>query len=127
MYTFFCKTLLNIVWSRIRNRNKSLRFHNTDSSIHRGKFRGNHKKVKIWTCHLTINVPVVYKVRYKVVLRGDFFGPKWPFKDPKKSRFLGPPSLKCPSLWIVPPSKPLCTAPYKQQVHWLFYVPAMDI
>jgi len=23
-----------------------------------------------------------------------------------------------------PPSKPLCTAPYKQQVHWLFYVPA---
>ncbi len=26
-----------------------------------------------------------------------------------------------------PPSKPLCTAPYKQQVHWLFYVPAMDI
>ncbi len=26
-----------------------------------------------------------------------------------------------------PPSKQLCTAPYKQQVHWLFYVPAMDI
>ncbi len=23
-----------------------------------------------------------------------------------------------------PPSKPLRTAPYKQQVHWLFYVPA---
>ena len=26
-----------------------------------------------------------------------------PFKGPKKSRFLGPSPLKCPSLWIVPP------------------------
>ena len=26
-----------------------------------------------------------------------------PFKGPKKSRFLGPPPLKCPELWIVPP------------------------
>ena len=26
-----------------------------------------------------------------------------PFKGPKKSRFSGPPPLKCPSLWIVPP------------------------
>ncbi len=43
---------------------------------------------------LTINIPVVYIVRYKV---------------------------------DSPPSKPLCTAPYKQQVHWLFYVPAMHI
>ncbi len=25
------------------------------------------------------------------------------FKGPKKSRFLGPPPLKCPELWIVPP------------------------
>ncbi len=43
---------------------------------------------------VTINVPVVYMVRYKV---------------------------------DSPLSKLLCTAPYKQQVHWLFYVPAMDI
>ncbi len=26
-----------------------------------------------------------------------------------------------------PPSKSLCTTPYKQQVHKLFYVPAIDI
>jgi hypothetical protein len=26
-----------------------------------------------------------------------------PFKGPKKSRFLGPPPLKCTSLWTVPP------------------------
>ena len=34
---------------------------------------------------------------------------------------------KMPLVMDSPPSKPLCTAPYKQQVHWLFYVPAMDI
>jgi hypothetical protein len=49
----------------------------------------------VGTILLTINVPVVYMVRYKVM--------------------------------VSPPSKPLCTAPYKQQVHWLFYVPAMEI
>jgi hypothetical protein len=29
-----------------------------------------------------------------------------------------------PRVMDSPPSKPLRTAPYKQQVHWLFYVPA---
>ncbi len=29
-----------------------------------------------------------------------------------------------PQVMDSPPSKPLRTAPYKQQVHWLFYVPA---
>jgi hypothetical protein len=57
---------------------------------------------------ITIYVPVVYIGQYEVVLRGDFFGPKWhslrslPFQGPKKSRFLSHP-LKCPLLWIVPP------------------------
>jgi len=36
---------------------------------------------------------------------------------PKKSRFLGPPPLKCPSLWIIPPQNQV-QGPYKQQVHW---------
>ncbi len=40
-----------------------------------------------------------------------------PFQGPKKSRFLDPPPLKCPLLWIVPLPKPVRTAPYKQQVH----------
>jgi len=47
-----------------------------------------------------------------------------PFKGPKKSRFLGPHPPKMPRVMDSPPSKPLRTAPYKQQVHWLFYVPA---
>ncbi len=51
---------------------------------------------------VTINVPVVYMGRYEVVLRGF----EW-FR-----------------VMDSPPSKPLRTAPYKQQVHWLFYVPA---
>ncbi len=29
-----------------------------------------------------------------------------------------------PQVMDSPPSKPLRTTPYKQQVHWLFYVPA---
>ncbi len=49
--------------------------------------------------------------RYEVVLRGDSrlfwaqmaLAPLVPFKGPKKSRILGPPPLKCPELWIVPP------------------------
>ncbi len=36
-----------------------------------------------------------------------------PFKGPKKSRFLG----RAPLVMDSPPSKPLRTAPYKQQVH----------
>ncbi len=62
--------------------------------------------------------------RYEVVLRGDFFAALVPFKGPKKSRFLEPHPPKMPRVMDSPPSKPLRTAPYKQQVHWLFYVPA---
>jgi hypothetical protein len=40
-----------------------------------------------------------------------------PFKGPKKSRFLGPPPPKMPLVIDSPPTKPLRTAPYKQQVH----------
>jgi hypothetical protein len=40
-----------------------------------------------------------------------------PFKGPKKSQFLGPPPPKTPRVMDSPPSKPLRTAPYKQQVH----------
>ncbi len=37
----------------------------------------------------------------------------------KKSRFLGPPPPpKMPLVMDMLPSKPLCTAPYKQQVHY---------
>ena len=32
-----------------------------------------------------------------------YYRKKLKFRGPKKSRFLGPSPLKCPSLWIVPP------------------------
>ncbi len=55
-------------------------------------------------------------------LKSRLFGPKWhslctfPFQGQKSLDFRAHP-FAGPLLWITPPSKSLCPAPYKKQVH----------
>ena len=62
-------------------------------------------------------------------MSGTFLGPNGtryarPISGPKKVLIFRASTPKMPLVMDSPPSKPLRTAPYKQQVHWLFYVPA---
>jgi hypothetical protein len=86
-----------------------------------GRWDGEKKDNTFMTCGITINVPVVYMGRYKVGLRGGLSitrGILGVGRGPKNLDFFGPlnGTSVASAIWA-----------QKQQVHWLFYVPAMDI
>jgi hypothetical protein len=63
--------------------------------IHNTEYNAN-----FW--HVTISYKRIWRY-FTPVLLPSSVAALVPFKGPKKSRFLGPPPLKCPELWIVPP------------------------